>query len=222
MASKKTAKTETAETIKNLEKIVVPDYPETKVESTEKVSDKTVAEAAVEAEEETAQKRKAAAAKISEASENLEKIVLPDYSEGVQATVTETKETKVTETAEKKSKKKAAADSVKSGAKKAASATKKTTAKAAKTVKAAAEKGTSEAAKATKKTAAKIRKPEISTYVQFMGMEVNAEDLARKAEVEFHEQHEDVVAKKLDLYVKPEDHAAYYVVNGEYTGKIGF
>ena len=103
-------------------------------------------------------------------------------------------------------------------ARKAASTAKKTTKKAAKTVKEAAEKGTS----GVKKTAARVRKPTTITYIQYEGLEITTEAIAAQAVAQFREINEDVTAKKLELYIKPEDHAAYYVINGEYTGKVEF
>lgn len=102
-------------------------------------------------------------------------------------------------------------------ARKAASTAKKTTKKAAKTVKEAAEKGSAE----VKKTAARVRKPATTTYVQYSGIEITTEAIAAQATEQFRETY-DVPAKKLELYIKPEERAAYYVMNGEYTGKVEF
>ena len=53
-------------------------------------------------------------------------------------------------------------------------------------------------------------------------MEVSQEELADRALAEFRAVHDDVIAKKMELYIKPEDRAAYYVINSEYTGKVEF
>ena len=103
-------------------------------------------------------------------------------------------------------------------AKKAASTAKKTTKKAAKTVKEAAEKSTAE----VKKTAARVRKPTTSIYIQYGGTEITTEAIASQAVEQFRETYEGVNARKLELYIKPEERAAYYVINSEYTGKVEF
>ena len=39
----------------------------------------------------------------------------------------------------------------------------------------------------------------------------------------FHEGARRILDRQLDeLYIKPEDRAAYYVINSEYTGKVEF
>lgn len=78
---------------------------------------------------------------------------------------------------------------------------------------------------ATPKTAktASTQKETVSqnVYIQFAGKEIRTEALVEqvtKAWVE--EGHRASSLKNLDLYVKPEESAAYYVVNGKETGKI--
>lgn len=74
-----------------------------------------------------------------------------------------------------------------------------------------------------RKTAAKktVEKAEIkeSVFVQFAGAEYNLDDV--KADVkkawmaETGKKESDI--KDIQIYVKPEEHAAYYVVNGEFV-----
>lgn len=110
-------------------------------------------------------------------------------------------------------------------AKKTATTAAKTATTAAKTVttaaKAAEEKVTATvketvkkapARRATKKAAAKV---ESKVFVQFEGNQVDISDIAAKAAKAYQEDHKDVVIKSLEVYVKPEENVAYYVVNGE-------
>lgn len=80
------------------------------------------------------------------------------------------------------------------------------------------------AKKAVKKTARKVAKKaeavKISSFVQFAGLEVSVEELQEKARAAFRAEHKRMPIKSISLYVKPEDHAAYYVVNEEHTGKV--
>ena len=92
---------------------------------------------------------------------------------------------------------KKAADKAKTVAKKAADETKKTVAKVA-----------------PKKEAAKA-----AVVLQFAGKEINADDIVKAAKKAYAESNKAAV-KNITVYVKPEDNAAYYVVNGDITGKI--
>ena len=123
------------------------------------------------------------------------------------------------ETAEKK-----AASAVKP-AKKAAANAKKSVQKEAANVKKAVKK---EAAK-TKKTAAKIGKqaleiltPDKTTvYVQYLGREYDTNELlAQVKETYIADGSQAGPVKTISLYVKPEDNAAYYVINDTYTGAV--
>ena len=64
---------------------------------------------------------------------------------------------------------------------------------------------------AAKKTAA----PQVSLTLQYMGKELSQEDMVAAVKAQCGED-----IKTLELYVKPEDQAVYYVVNGENTGKV--
>lgn len=68
---------------------------------------------------------------------------------------------------------------------------------------------------APKKAAAK-KEAEANVYVQFAGKEILAKDIldaAKKAYVAAGNKETDI--KTIDIYVKPENSEAYYVVNGE-------
>ena len=114
----------------------------------------------------------------------------------------------------------------------------KTVAKAAeKTVK-AAEKTVKEAAKKveavkeeTKKTVAKAAEKKTATekkavketvYLQYMGKEVDKDDLMKQIKEIWTKQMKRKVGemKSVTLYLKPEENKVYYVVNGDVTGSL--
>ena len=74
-----------------------------------------------------------------------------------------------------------------------------------------------------RKTAAKktVEKAEIkeSVFVQFAGAEYNLDDVKANVKkawmAETGKKESDI--KDIQIYVKPEEHAAYYVVNGEFV-----
>ena len=70
-----------------------------------------------------------------------------------------------------------------------------------------------EKAPAARKTAAK-KASEANVYIQFAGNQVAAKDILEAAKMAFAEANEGVEIKTIELYVKPEEGAAYYVVNG--------
>ena len=143
----------------------------------------------------------------------------------VKETVEETAEKAVKAVEEKAAETKPAA---KATAKKAAAKTKtaakatvKKTATAAKT----AAKKTTEAAKTTAKKAAATKKKAAvkqSISVQFAGKEYTTEKLVEIAkDVWQYDLGKDVADfKEVQLYVKPEEFKAYYVINGTETGSF--
>lgn len=87
--------------------------------------------------------------------------------------------------------------------------------KAAAPKKAAAKTTTTKTAKTVKEAASQ------NVYIQFAGKEFRLEDIAEQAKNAWvAEGHRASSLKSLDVYVKPEDSAAYYVVNGKAAGKI--
>ena len=65
---------------------------------------------------------------------------------------------------------------------------------------------------AAKKAAA----PQVSLTLQYMGKELSQEDMVAAVKAQWTGEE----IKTLALYVKPEDQAVYYVVNGEGSGKV--
>ena len=68
-----------------------------------------------------------------------------------------------------------------------------------------------------KETVKEVVKPEIekSVVVEFGGRQVAAKDVLAQAEKAYAQTHPGTVIKSIELYISPEQNAAYYVVNGE-------
>ena len=84
---------------------------------------------------------------------------------------------------------------------------------------AAGEKGAVSAA--GQKKAACVAEEKYTTHeagrtvvVEFAGKQIMAKDVLQKAEEAYLAAHKDVEIKTLELYISPEQNAAYYVVNG--------
>lgn len=78
-------------------------------------------------------------------------------------------------------------------------------------------------APAKKATPAKAAKAEIKTalYVQFAGNEVTEADIIDKVKAAYvAEGHKESAIKEINLYVKPEEYAVYYVINDKAIGKV--
>lgn len=81
-----------------------------------------------------------------------------------------------------------------------------------------------------KELAAKIRaeekeravnlKPEI--IVQYQGGEIDMAALVEAAKADFHKEKKRTLITELKLYVKPEEHMAYYVINGSHEGTVPY
>lgn len=146
----------------------------------------------------------------------------------VKATVNEVKDTaKAVETKAKETVK-AVEDKAKETAKVAETKAKETAkvaeATAEKTV--ATAKTTAKKAKATaKKTVAKAAaktaevKPEI--IVQYQNNEVEIAKVEERVKAQFvSEGHRAGSIKKLNIYIKPEEYSAYYVINEKFSGRV--
>lgn len=87
--------------------------------------------------------------------------------------------------------------------------------KAAAPKKAAAKTTTTKTAKTVKEAASQ------NVYIQFAGKEVKTEELVEQVKAQWTaEGHRVSSIKSLEVYVKPEDNAAYYVINGKENGKV--
>ena len=95
----------------------------------------------------------------------------------------------------------------------------KADAKKAPAKKAPAKKAATTEKKAPAKKAA--AKAETVITVQFMGNEVAIATVEEKVKAQFvAEGHKASSIKSLNIYVKPEESAAYYVINGDVTGRV--
>lgn len=93
----------------------------------------------------------------------------------------------------------------------------------------AAEKKPAAKKETVKKTAAPkkeaVKKASVSTVtetettakvvIEFAGKSIAAKDVLEAATKAYAESHNGVAIKNIDIYVKPEENVAYYVVNGE-------
>ena len=132
----------------------------------------------------------------------------------------EPKAEKTTAAAAAKAEKAAAAAKAKAekaAAAAAAKAEKAAAAAAAKAEKAAAAaKAKAEKAPVVRKRAAK--KAEVKLYVQYQGVERSQEEIVEAVKAAWT----GAAIETLELYVKPEDGAVYYVINGTESGKVDF
>ena len=71
------------------------------------------------------------------------------------------------------------------------------------------------AKKAPAKAATKPAEPVASVYVEYAGNQIAAKEILDAAKAAFAKSHKDVAIKTIEIYVKPEEAVAYYVVNGE-------
>lgn len=90
-------------------------------------------------------------------------------------------------------------------------------------VKEEAKKAPAKKAPAKKATPVKAAKAEIKTalYVQFAGNEATEADIIDKVKAAYvAEGHKESAIKEINLYVKPEEYAVYYVINDKAIGKV--
>ena len=102
---------------------------------------------------------------------------------------------------------------------------KKTTTKKAATKKTTAAKTTVKEKPETEKKETKrkvTRKPAKTIVLQYLGKEIDEAEITERAIAQFSALEGGVAVKKITLYLKPEEEAAYYVINDQYTGKVGF
>lgn len=76
--------------------------------------------------------------------------------------------------------------------------------------------------RAVKKQAAKKVPVKETIYLQYLGREIDAEDIKKKVKEKWTKELKNKVSdiKSITLYLKPEENAAYYVINGEITGNV--
>ena len=77
------------------------------------------------------------------------------------------------------------------------------------------------AKKTVAKAAAKKEEAKTEIIVQYQNNEVSLKDLEEKVKAQFvSEGHKAGSIKKLNIYVKPEEYAAYYVINEKFSGRV--
>ena len=79
-----------------------------------------------------------------------------------------------------------------------------------------------EAAKIRAETKRKAENMKPSIIVEYSGEQTDATALVERAKEAFRAERKRTLITDLKLYVKPEERAAYYVVNERFTGKIDF
>ena len=73
---------------------------------------------------------------------------------------------------------------------------------------------------AAKRSKAKIPAPNV--ILQYAGNEIDASTLAEAAVAQFRAEEKRTKITDFKLYVKPEERAAYFVINGGFTGKVEY
>ena len=98
---------------------------------------------------------------------------------------------------------------------------KETTAKVAAETKKVAEKAKTETKKVAKKATAAAKKETVRTAIlQYQGEDYKVDDFVAKAEAAFKAENKRKAVNEIKVYIKPEDNAAYYVVNDDFAGKV--
>ena len=75
-------------------------------------------------------------------------------------------------------------------------------------------------ARAQEKAKAENLRPEF--VVQYQGVDIDLATLAETAKEEFRQTKKRTLITEMKLYVKPEEHTVYYVINGSFTGSIAY
>ena len=93
--------------------------------------------------------------------------------------------------------------------------TKKTEAAKDEAVKAETSEAAPKKTTAKKPATKKVNEPEMTMTIQFQGKDIVAKDVMEAAKKAYLEANPEGEIKSIAIYVKPEENAAYYVVNGE-------
>ncbi len=79
---------------------------------------------------------------------------------------------------------------------------------------------TAAAKKAPAKTAAPMTEVKEQFYIQFLGKDLEKDEIISRAKAAYKEAGNKAAVKSLDVYVKFEESAVYYVVNGDISGRF--
>lgn len=82
------------------------------------------------------------------------------------------------------------------------------------------EKAAAAKVRAAEKAVADNLRPEI--FIQYQGEQTDISTLLEAAKADFRSTKKRIRITGFKLYVKPEEHTAYYVINEKYEGKISF
>ena len=82
------------------------------------------------------------------------------------------------------------------------------------------EKAAAAETRAAEKAKADSMKPEV--VLQYQGDDIAMDALIEAAKSDFRTNKKRTLITGLKMYVKPEDHMAYYVINDKFEGKISF
>ena len=74
---------------------------------------------------------------------------------------------------------------------------------------------TTKAAKKVTTAAKKAVAPTTSVTIEYQGRQLSATSIVDQALSVYKEAHKNTIVDTLEVYVKPEENVAYYVVNGE-------
>ena len=124
-----------------------------------------------------------------------------------------------TEPAPKPKRKRRTKAEIEADAKAAAAKAKREAKKAAKAAEKVLEGAVEEGARTVEKIS-KARIPTPAILVQYSGKEIDTAALTEAAVAQFREMKKRGRILDIRLYVKPEENAAYYVINDVFTGKI--
>ena len=114
---------------------------------------------------------------------------------------------------------KTAADKTKTATKKASTATKNATKKATAATNSASASFKKTVAKATAKVETVANTVKKSAVVQFQGDSYEIDKISENAIADYHANSKKPL-KDIRVYIKPEDHKAYYVANGDFQGSV--
>lgn len=77
------------------------------------------------------------------------------------------------------------------------------------------------AKKAAAKTTAKKEAVKSQYIVQYQNNEVEFEKIEERVKAQFvSEGHKAGTIKKINVYIKPEEYSAYYVINDKFSGRV--
>lgn len=149
------------------------------------------------------------------------KVVLDDLKEKAKPVIEDVKEKAKPVIEDVKEKASPVIEEVKEKSAPVAQAVKEKTEPATKIVKEKAAAATETVKKSVKSVTEKFVDQQV--FIQYKGKEVLVKDIEKQAEEQYvNDGNKAGVLKEIKIYIKPEDNAAYYVINDSYSGKVSF